>query len=277
MQQKTAWNLSSLEPTLSVKNLTVAFPTQEGDVTPVTDLSFRIAPGETLGLVGESGCGKSMTALSLMRLIPPPGRITAGEITLQGIKPLSLPQKEMQKIRGKQVSMIFQDPSTSFNPVFKIGDQIAEALRIHEEMLGHEAWKEAISLLGVVGIPDPEKRAKDYPHQMSGGMKQRAMIAMALACNPALLIADEPTTALDVTIQAQILDLLLDMQEKRQTAILFISHDLAVVSEVADHILVMKQGKSMEYAPASQLLTNPRHEYTQSLLGSLPPFNWEKP
>ncbi|MCW9044845.1 MAG: ABC transporter ATP-binding protein [Alphaproteobacteria bacterium] len=265
-----AWNLSSPKPLISVKSLTVAFPAPGGEFTPVSNLSFSIEPGTTLGLVGESGCGKSMTASSLMRLIPTPGKITNGTIVFNETDILSLTESEIQKVRGQEISMIFQDPSTSFNPVFKIGDQIAEALRIHDKMLGHEAWEEAIRLLGIVGIPDPEKRATDYPHQMSGGMKQRAMIAMALACNPALLIADEPTTALDVTIQAQILDLLLELQQKNGMAILFISHDLAVVSEIADNILVMYAGKGVELAPADELLAGPRHPYTQALIRALP-------
>lgn len=257
-------------PLLSVQNLTVSFKAAEGEICPVDDISFTLQVGRTLGIVGESGCGKSLTALSLMGLVPVPGKVSQGRILFEGLDLSALPESKMQRVRGDRISMIFQEPSTALNPAFPVGDQVAEPLLIHRNVSRKAAMAEVVSLLGTVGIPDPEARAKDYPHQLSGGMKQRVMIAMALACDPALVIADEPTTALDVTVQAQILDLLLTLQAHRNTAMLFISHDLAVISEIADDILVMYAGRVVEKAPASQLLEAPQHPYTRALIAALP-------
>ena len=253
---------------LEVRDLTVTFPADGGVIRPADKVSFRLSPGRTLGLVGESGSGKSVTALSIMGLTPPPGRIEGGRILFGGDDLLSLPERELQDIRGRRIAMIFQEPATAFNPVLTVGAQIAEALAIHDP--GADAWAEAVLMLDRVGIPEAAARAKTYPHQMSGGMRQRAMIAMALICRPDVLIADEPTTALDVTIQAQIVDLMLEMQSRQGLAILFISHDLGVVSDIADEIAVMYAGRLVEIAPAVDLFATPLHPYTQGLIETLP-------
>jgi peptide/nickel transport system ATP-binding protein/oligopeptide transport system ATP-binding protein len=239
-------------------------------VRAVDDVSFGIAPGELLGLVGESGCGKSMTALSIMRLIAPPGKIVAGEILFEGRDLLKFSNREMRDLRGNDIAMIFQDPMTSLNPVYTVGEQIAEALRLHRGLSRRDARKGAIDAMREVAIPDPETRADDYPHQLSGGMRQRVMIAMALACDPKLLIADEPTTALDVTIQAQILELLNHLRRTRELAVLLITHDLGVVAEVADRVCVMYTGKIVEESPVDELFARPKHPYTEGLLRSVP-------
>ena len=255
---------------LEVRNLRTHFMTSRGEVRAVDDVSFKLSQGETLSLVGESGCGKSVTALSIIRLIAPPGRIAGGEIIFEGRDLLSLNKSEMRAIRGDEIAMIFQDPMTSLNPVYTVGDQIAEAIRLHRRLSRHEAWNQAIEGMRDVAIPAPEIRAKNYPHEMSGGMRQRVMIAMALACNPKLLIADEPTTALDVTIQANILDLLKSLQEKRNLALLLITHDLGVVAGTADRVGVMYAGKIVEEAPVRELFNSPRHPYTEGLLRAVP-------
>src|SRR5437016_11052026 len=255
---------------LEVKNLATHFPTREGLVRAVDGVSFYLDRGELLGLVGESGCGKSMTALSVMRLVPPPGKITAGEILFAGRNLLQLSNREMRDVRGNDIAMIFQDPMTSLNPVFTVGEQIAEALRLHRRLSRRDARAGAIDAMREVAIPDPELRVNDYPHQLSGGMRQRVMTAMALACDPKLLIADEPTTALDVTIQAQILELLNHLRQTRDLAILLITHDLGVVAEVADRVAVMYTGKIVEESPVGELFKEPLHPYTQGLLRSIP-------
>jgi len=239
-------------------------------VRAVDDVSFHIDRGELLGLVGESGCGKSMTALSIMRLIAAPGKIVEGEIRFEDRDLLKLSNREMRDVRGNDVAMIFQDPMTSLNPVFAVGEQIAEALRLHRNLSRKDARQAAIAAMREVSIPDPELRADDYPHQLSGGMRQRVMIAMALACDPKLLIADEPTTALDVTIQAQILELLNHLRLTRELAVLLITHDLGVVAEVADHVCVMYTGKIVEASPVAELFARPKHPYTEGLLRSVP-------
>ena len=236
----------------------------------VDDVSFHIDRGELLGLVGESGCGKSMTALSIMRLIAAPGEIVEGEIRFEDRDLLKLSNREMRDVRGNDVAMIFQDPMTSLNPVFAVGEQIAEALRLHRNLSRKDARQAAIAAMREVSIPDPELRADDYPHQLSGGMRQRVMIAMALACDPKLLIADEPTTALDVTIQAQILELLNHLRQTRELAVLLITHDLGVVAEVADRVCVMYTGKIVEASPVAELFARPKHPYTEGLLRSVP-------
>jgi oligopeptide transport system ATP-binding protein len=257
-------------PLLEVQNLHVQFFTDDGIVRAVDGLSFSIEKGKTLGIVGESGCGKSMTSLAIMRLIPPPGKIVSGKILFEGNDLLALPESAMQKIRGAKISMIFQDPMTSLNPVFTIGNQIAETVLIHQNMNKAEAWKRAVEMLERVKIPNARECAKAYPHKLSGGMRQRAMIAMALACNPSLLIADEPTTALDVTVQAQILELMKDLQKEFQTSIILITHNLGVVAEMCEDVLVMYAGRAVEKAPAGILFKKPRHPYTVGLLASLP-------
>ena len=246
------------------------FPTKAGLVKAVNDVSFHIDEGELLGLVGESGCGKSITALSVMRLIAPPGKIAAGSIKFKGEELTTASAERMREIRGDDISMIFQDPMTSLNPVYTVGEQIAEALRLHRGMNKQEAWKAAIDAMHEVSIPDPARRVHDYPHQLSGGMRQRVMIAMALACNPELLIADEPTTALDVTIQAQILELLNELRTTRRLAVLLITHDLGVVAEVADRVCVMYTGKIVEESPVGEIFEQPKHPYTRGLLKSVP-------
>lgn len=255
---------------LEVKNLKTEFPTRAGLVRAVNDVSFNIDEGELVGLVGESGCGKSITALSVMKLISSPGRIAGGSILFKGEDVTLASEERMRAIRGNDIAMIFQDPMTSLNPVFTVGEQIAEALRLHRKLDKQAAWSAAIDAMKEVAIPDAARRAKDYPHQLSGGMRQRIMIAMALACDPELLIADEPTTALDVTIQAQILELLNELRTNRRLAVLLITHDLGVVAEVADRVCVMYTGKIVEEADVEILFDNPRHPYTQGLLHSVP-------
>jgi oligopeptide/dipeptide ABC transporter ATP-binding protein len=255
---------------LEVKNLHTYFQTREGLVCAVEGVSFHLDQGELLGLVGESGCGKSMTALSIMRLISPPGKIVAGEILFQGKNLLKLSNAQMRDVRGNDIAMIFQDPMTSLNPVFSVGEQIAEALRLHRGLSRKEARAAAIEAMREVSIPDPGLRADDYPHQLSGGMRQRVMIAMALACDPKLLIADEPTTALDVTIQAQILELMKELQKKIGMALLLITHDLGVVAEQADEVAIMYAGKIVERSNTRAIFTKPFHPYTVGLLNSLP-------
>ena len=257
-------------PLLEVKHLSTSFFTDKGEIRSVEDVSFTIQAGETLALVGESGCGKSVTAFSIMRLVDHPGRIVSGEILFKGQNLLDLPESEMRKIRGKSIGMIFQEPMTSLNPVFTIGDQIGEALHIHTDLTDGEIRKEVLKLLEKVRIPSPERRIDQYPHEMSGGMKQRVMIAMALACKPDLLIADEPTTALDVTIQAQILDLLKSLQDEMGMAILLITHNLGVVAQFSRDVIVMYASKIAERANVEQLFNNPSHPYTKALLNSLP-------
>src|SRR6476469_9122301 len=258
-------------PLLEVKNLKTQFFTQDGVVKAVDDVSFYLDEEETLGIVGESGSGKSVTALSLMGLIPqPPGKISAGEVNFRGQNLLDLDEEEMRHIRGKEIAMIFQDPMTSLNPVLTINRQIGEALQLHLKMNKDQARKRTIELLKLVGIPSAATRLDDYPHQFSGGMRQRVMIAMALSCNPKLLIADEPTTALDVTIQAQILDLIKRLKSEFNTAVIFITHDLGVVAGLCDRVIVMYAGRIAEHAPTMQLYKDPRHPYTLGLLKSVP-------
>ncbi|MFN2456326.1 MAG: ABC transporter ATP-binding protein, partial [Pyrinomonadaceae bacterium] len=255
---------------LEVNSLQTHFPTRAGLVRAVDDVSFYIDKGELLGLVGESGCGKSITALSVMRLIAPPGKIVGGDISFDGRNLLKLSDSDMRAIRGDDIAMIFQDPMTSLNPVFTVGEQIAEALRLHRKLSRKAAREGAIEAMREVSIPDPARRIDDYPHQLSGGMRQRVMIAMALACDPKLLIADEPTTALDVTIQAQILELLNELRKNRELAVLLITHDLGVVAEVADRVAVMYTGRIVEESPVEELFARPRHPYTEGLLRSVP-------
>ncbi len=257
-------------PLLRIQNLKTYFYTEDGIVKAVDGVDLEVYPGEVLGLVGESGCGKSVTSLSIMRLIAPPGKIVEGEIWFDGQNLLTLPEKQMIAVRGNRISMIFQQPQTALNPVFKVGDQIVEVLQIHRQMDRKTAWKRAVELLRLVGIPDPERRAQAYPHELSGGMAQRVMIAMALACEPALLIADEPTTALDVTIQAQILDLMRNLRQQINTAIILITHDLGVVAEMAERVAVMYAGQIVEQADVNALFETPLHPYTQGLLESIP-------
>jgi peptide/nickel transport system ATP-binding protein len=255
---------------LEIDNLQTHFRTPDGINRAVDGLSLTIQAGQTLALVGESGCGKSVTAMSVLRLIPePPGKI-AGRIAFDGRDLLALTRAEMRHIRGNDISMIFQEPMTSLNPVLTVGRQIREPLRLHQGQDRAGAEKRAVEMLALVGIPEPERRVEAYPHQMSGGMRQRVMIAMALACNPKLLIADEPTTALDVTVQAQILDLMRDLKRRVGAAIMLITHDLGVVAEVAEHVVVMYAGRKVEDAPVRQLFRSPRHPYTQGLLGAVP-------
>jgi len=264
-------NISNVAPLLEVDGLQTFFDLRHGVVKAVDGVSFSLAPHETLAIVGESGCGKSITALSLMRLVPdPPGRIAGGSIKLDGVDLLTLDDKAMRAVRGKDIAMIFQEPMTSLNPVLTIGSQIAEVLLLHEPISRQQAWQKAIEMLRLARIPEPEQRVKEYPHQLSGGMRQRAMIAMALACNPKVLIADEPTTALDVTIQAQILDIMLDLQNKLGTAIILITHDLGVVAETAQRVIVMYAGRKVEEAPVGELFARPQHPYTHGLMASIP-------
>lgn len=261
---------------LEVKNLKTQFKVQGGLVNAVNGVDFSIDKGEVLAIVGESGSGKSVTSLSVMGLIPsPPGKVIDGEILFKGEDLLNKNKKEMQDIRGNKISMIFQEPMTSLNPVFTVGKQISESIMRHQKLSKKEAEKKVIEMLELVGIPSPESRIKDYPHQLSGGMRQRVMIAMALTCNPELLIADEPTTALDVTIQAQILDLMVKLKEKLGTSILLITHDLGVVAETADKVVVMYCGKVVESATVDEIFENPMHPYTQGLLNSIPKIDEE--
>jgi peptide/nickel transport system ATP-binding protein len=257
-------------PLLEVRDLQTHFRTPEGINRAVDGVSFDVDEGETLAIVGESGCGKSVTSMSIMRLIAePPGRI-AGSVRLQGRDLLKLSEREMRAIRGNDISMIFQEPMTSLNPVLSVGRQIGETLRMHQGLDKQAALERAVEMLILVGIPEPKRRAREYPHQLSGGMRQRVMIAMALACNPKLLIADEPTTALDVTIQAQILQLMLDLKRRVGAAIVLITHDLGVVAEIAERVMVMYAGRKVEEAPVAALFRAPRHPYTQGLLGAVP-------
>ena len=271
MQSPPAAAAAASEPLLAVEDLRTFFFTRAGVVKAVDGISFCVEAGETLALVGESGCGKTVTALSLMRLVPdPPGRIVEGRVKLAGADLLSLNEQAMRRRRGKDISMVFQEPMTSLNPVMTIGRQIAEALLLHEELTRSAAGDKAIEMLRLVRIPDPAQRAKEYPHQLSGGMRQRAMIAMALACNPKVLIADEPTTALDVTIQAQILDLIVELQRKLGTAVVLITHDLGVVAETAHRVIVMYAGRKIEEAAVEALFAHPLHPYTRGLMASIP-------
>ena len=255
---------------LEVRALRTSFLLEGGEARAVNDVSFRLDAGRVLGLVGESGCGKSVTALSLMRLVPPPGHVLGGAVVLEGRDLLALDEREMRAIRGARLAMIFQEPMTSLNPVFTVGSQIAEAVRLHQRVSRGEAWERAEALLAEVGIPDPAERARDYPHQLSGGMRQRVMIAMAIACTPRVLIADEPTTALDVTIQAEILDLLGSLRARHGMALLLITHDLGVVAEQADEVAIMYAGRIVEYAPTLEIFDRPLHPYTQALFRSMP-------
>lgn len=262
--------MDNSRPLLEVKGLKTYFYTEDGIVRAVDGVNFEVYPGEVLGLVGESGCGKSVTSLSIMRLISKPGRVDEGEILLDGENLLDLSEDEMMKVRGNRISMIFQQPQTALNPVFKVGDQLSEVLSVHQD-LGKEAGrKRAVALLKMVGVPDPERRVDAYPHELSGGMAQRVMIAMALACVPELLIADEPTTALDVTIQAQILDLMRDLRRDMGTSVILITHDLGVVAEMAERVAVMYAGEIVEQTDVNSLFDEPLHPYTQGLIGSIP-------
>jgi oligopeptide/dipeptide ABC transporter ATP-binding protein len=262
--------MNNNKPLLEVKNLKTYFYTEDGVVRAVDGVSFEVYAGEVLGLVGESGCGKSVTSLSIMRLISKPGRIDEGEILLDGENLLELSENEMIKVRGNRISMIFQQPQTALNPVFKVGDQLAEVLDVHQDLGKEAGWNRAVALLKMVGVPDPERRAEAYPHELSGGMAQRVMIAMALACVPELLIADEPTTALDVTIQAQILDLMRDLRREMGTSVILITHDLGVVAEMAERVAVMYAGEIVEQTDVNTLFDQPLHPYTQGLIGSIP-------
>jgi oligopeptide/dipeptide ABC transporter ATP-binding protein len=260
----------STQPLLEIKNLKTYFYTEDGTVRAVDGVDLHVFPGEVLGIVGESGCGKSVTSLSVMRLIGQPGKVIEGEILFEGKDLLKIPETEMMAIRGNRISMIFQQPQTSLNPVFRVGEQIGEVLNIHQDFGKEAAQKRTIELLKLVGIPDPERRAQAFPHELSGGMAQRVMIAMALACLPDLLIADEPTTALDVTIQAQILDLMRNMREQFGSAVILITHDLGVIAEMADRVAVMYAGRIVEQTAVRTLFKEPLHPYTQGLIGSTP-------
>jgi peptide/nickel transport system ATP-binding protein/oligopeptide transport system ATP-binding protein len=260
-----------MTPLLQIENLRTVFRGQHGDVPAVDGVSLGVERGKTLGIVGESGCGKSMLSLSVMRLVPPPGRVAQGRVLFEGRDLLTLPAAEMRGIRGNRIAMIFQEPMTSLNPVFTVGDQITEAMRAHDRgASARELKARAIAALDRVRIPAPARRFDDYPHQMSGGMRQRVMIAMALSCDPDLLIADEPTTALDVTVQAQILDLLRDLQQQSGMAIVLITHDLGVVAEMADEVAVMYAGRVVERTSGTAIFDDPQHPYTLGLLGSIP-------
>jgi oligopeptide/dipeptide ABC transporter ATP-binding protein len=266
----------TVQPLLEVIDLKTHFFTEEGVVKGADGVSFQVCQGDILGLVGESGSGKSVTALSIMRLIGVPGRIVSGDILFEGHSLLKLSDSEMRTIRGNQISMIFQQPQSSLNPVYTVGGQLAETFLIHTDMDKKEAWERAVELLHIVGIPDPQKKSVAYPHEMSGGQAQRVMIAMALALEPKILIADEPTTALDVTIQAQILDLILNLRDKLGTAVILITHDLGVIAETADRVAVMYAGQIVEQASISQLFEQPLHPYTQGLINSIPVLGEDK-
>ena len=261
-----------MDSLLTVQDLQVQFQTKKGVNTAVDGIGFSVERGEILGIVGESGCGKSVTSLSILRLLGTNSMISQGSIKLEGRELLSLSEDEMCKIRGNEIAMIFQEPMTALNPTMSIGEQLMEPLMIHQGYKKKDAWKEAVEVLKKVGIAAPEKRMKEYPHQLSGGMRQRVMIAMAVSCAPRLLIADEPTTALDVTIQAQILELMLELRQKMNTAIILITHDMGVVAETADNILVLYAGKVVEYGSVKEIFNNPRHPYTRGLLNSIPPL-----
>jgi len=260
---------------LEVRHLSTKFFTRSGQINAADDVSFNIVRGSTLALVGESGSGKSVTSLSIMRLVSPPGRITAGEIVFDGTDLLKLSDEQMRRIRGRDVAMIFQDPMTSLNPVYTVGDQICEGIQLHERISRKQAWPRAIEMMTRVKIPDAAKRARDYPHQLSGGMRQRVMIAMALSCKPKLLIADEPTTALDVTIQAEILDLLRGLRVDFDLSMLLITHDLGVVAETADRVAVMYAGRIVEESPVREVFYSPKHPYTEGLIRSVPKLSEE--
>ena len=262
---------TDMVPLLEVKGLGVEFQTRGGTAHVLEDIQLHIQRGETLGLVGESGCGKSITALALMRLIPqPPGRITSGQILFDGQDLLQLPEAQMRRVRGNRISMIFQEPMTSLNPAYSVGDQITESVRLHQGLNAKDGLARAVEMLEAVGIPDALRRVHEYPHQFSGGMRQRVMIAMALACQPDLLIADEPTTALDVTVQAQIFDLIRDLRERSGTAVLLITHDMGAVAEMTDRVAVMYAGRKVEEGPTDVVLSNPCHPYTQGLIACAP-------
>jgi oligopeptide/dipeptide ABC transporter ATP-binding protein len=264
-------------PLLAVRGLRVSFPAGDATAHAVDGVSFTVEAGETVCVVGESGCGKSLTALSLLRLVPPPGRIDpASRIDFEGESLLALPEPRLRAVRGARMAMIFQEPMTALNPVLTVGDQIAEVVRVHTPASRADAWRRAVAMLGTVGIADPEARAKQYPHELSGGMRQRVMIAMALVLEPRLVIADEPTTALDVTIQAQILELLRDLRERTGMALLLITHDLGVVAEMASRVLVMYAGRIVEEAPVEALFTRPTHPYTEGLLAAVPRLGEEQ-
>jgi len=260
-------------PALSVRDLNIEIQGDRGGFPVVQDMNLSVAPGETLCIVGESGCGKSMTALSLMRLLPDAARITSGSITISGMDFLALDQRKIENLRGEEIAMIFQEPLTALNPVLTIGEQIAECVRQHRRGSRKDAHKRAVEALQMVQMPDPERRARQYPHELSGGMRQRAMIALALACDPKIIIADEPTTALDVTIQAQILGLISELQKRLGTAQILITHDLGVVAEVADRVIVMYAGRRVEEASVYDLFDNPAHPYTRGLMGAVPRSN----
>lgn len=269
--------MNQSETLLEIKDLCVEFKTMAGTVHAVDHLSYTLHRGEKLGIVGESGSGKSVSSLAMMQLIPnPPGKVTGGQILYNGKDLVKLSEREMQKIRGNEISMIFQEPMTSLNPIIRCGKQIAESLRLHRGMKKKEAMEEAIKMMQAVGIANPQARAYEYPHQMSGGMRQRVMIAMALACQPQILIADEPTTALDVTIQAQILDLIRDLNQEMNTSVVFITHDLGVVSELCDTVIVMYNGHIVEKAPTADIFREPLHPYTQGLLSAIPRITTER-
>ncbi|MFB6468369.1 ABC transporter ATP-binding protein [Cytobacillus sp. Hz8] len=264
-------------PILDVKQLRTSFFSSDGEVPAVDEISFSVSKGEILGIVGESGCGKSVTSLSIMKLIPqPPGKIVGGEILLNGENIVKAPEKRMRQIRGNEVAMIFQEPMTSLNPLFTIGDQLIEAINIHKKVSKKEAFNRGVEMLKLVGLPRAEQIMKEYPHQLSGGMRQRVMIAMALSCSPKVLIADEPTTALDVTIQAQILSLMKELNEKLGTAIIMITHDLGVVAELCQRVIVMYAGKVVEEANVHDIFKNPKHPYTLGLLKSIPDISEKK-
>ena len=258
------------DPLLSVRDLATRITLESGDVRAIEEVSFDLDRGRTLGIVGESGCGKSLTALSVMGLLSPPLKVEAGEVRFEGKNLLALSENEMRKVRGNRISMVFQEPMTSLNPVFKVGDQIGEVVRVHRGATRRQAREKAVEMLFKVGIPAPEQRVDAYPHELSGGMRQRVMIAMALACDPALLIADEPTTALDVTIQAQILELIRALQKERGMAVMLITHDLGVVAETCEEVVVMYAGQVAERATVSALFEHPMHPYTAGLLASIP-------
>ena len=270
---ETSVNKNNISPLLEVKNLRTYFKSEDGLVRAVDGVDFHVMPGEVIGLVGESGCGKSVTSLSIMRLIVPPGYVATGEILFEGRDLLKMTEKQMDGIRGDRISMIFQQPQTSLNPVFMAGDQVAEVMNIHQEIERSEAWNMAVDMFRMVGIPDPKRRAKSFPFELSGGMAQRVMIAMALALRPALLIADEPTTALDVTIQAQILDLIRNMREVVGSSVILITHDLGVIAEMAERVAVMYAGQIVEETSVTRIFDEPKHPYTLGVIGSIPVLN----
>ncbi len=263
--------MSDPEPLLKVENLAIQFRTDGGIVRAVNGVSWSVHPRQTVAIVGESGSGKTVSALSILRLLPePPAEITSGRVLFEGRDLLTLSESDIRRIRGNRIAMIFQEPMTALNPVFTVGDQVAESIQLHQHMSKRDSWRLAIDMLDKVGIPQAQQRAQDYPHQMSGGMQQRVMIAMGLVCRPSLLIADEPTTALDVTIQAQILELLRDLQAASGVGIVLITHDFGVIAEMADYVYVMREGKIVEHAAVDRLFEQPQHPYTRTLLNSVP-------